>query len=85
MSILLASHKILLVRIINVKVQIHAQQSHDKALRMVLECFFFFLAYLYIYIFFHTVLHCIIFKGLKNILFSSSFLYDVLEEPVSTI
>lgn len=37
MSILLASHKILLVRIINVKIQIHAKQSHDKALRMVLE------------------------------------------------
>lgn len=83
MSILLASHKILLVRI--VKVQIHAQQSHDKALRMVLECFVvFFGLFIYIY-FFHTVLHCIIFKGLKNILFSSSFLYDVLEEPVSTI
>jgi len=33
----LASHKILLIRIINVKIQIHAKQSHDKALIMVLE------------------------------------------------
>lgn len=45
--------------------------------------FFFFLG-LFIY-FFHTVLHCIIFKGLKSTLFSSSFLYYVLEELVSII
>lgn len=67
MSILLASHKILLVRI--VKVQIHAQQSHDKALRMVLECFFFFWP-IYIYIFFFIQCYIALFLRVLKISYS---------------
>lgn len=54
----------------NIKIQVHAKQSHDKAENG--DGVIFFGLFIY---FFHIVLHCIIFEGLKNILFSSSPFY----------
>lgn len=68
----------------NVRIQIYAKKSHDKPQEWSSSDFFSFFLGLFIY-FFHTVLHCIILKGLKSTLFSRSFLYYVLEELVSII
>lgn len=60
-----------------------AKQSHDKALRMVLEWLDGERGRRALYIFFSPqMLDWFIFKGLKNILFSSSFLCYMLEEHV---
>lgn len=85
MSILLTSNKILLIRIMNVKIQIYAKKSHDKSQEWSLSDFFlfsFFLAYLYI---FFTLCYTALFLRVSKVLFSSSFLYYVLEELVSII